>query len=281
MRNCQKDVEKFLVRNFLENAIGLTVRRLLSRLPPKPDIYAVVERNEQKSALEIELTEYQVDSSGDQEGGSPGARLNSFWRKVQASLYRRLSRKPLNVEVLVTLDNPSAVKVRTARAFAEELVRLARGFDFPASGSCNITVFKPRFPLMARYLHTSEACIVKDLHPEFPVLAKYASKLTLTRVSYTGFLWQCTNASAAMVGFSSKRVADDIRRKANNTYKWAKNSEKWLLVCASGDAIVGTAGPPPALDIWQDEALQAACIASPFERVYFWDRPHGWHKCLK
>jgi hypothetical protein len=276
----QKKVEKLLIREFLENVLGMTIRRLQGRSPPRADARAVIKANGRDAVLEIELTEYHVDRPCDQKGGSPGARLNSFWGNVRESLYRRLTRKPINVEVLVTLDDASAVKADKARAFAEELVRFARGFDFPPPGTCTITVFKPQFPRMAEYMPSSEDFIVRDLRPNFPLLAEFVTRLILTKVSYHALHWTCTNASAAMVGLSIERVKADVQKKANKAYKWGKNAEKWLLICASGGSIVGTAGPQPAPETWQDEELLATCSKSPFHRIYFWDRPHRWQKRL-
>jgi hypothetical protein len=144
-----------------------------------------------------------------------------------------------------------------------------------------VRVFKPQFPHMARYLGTSDRYIVSDLQAEFPLLARCVETLTLRKVSYHGFHWTCTNASAAVVGLLPERVGDIVRRKGNKPYRWARNGEKWLLICASGESVVATAGPPPTPAEWADLDLQAACKASPFDRVYFWDRPHRWHKRLK
>jgi len=281
MRSSQKVREKLLAREFLHDVLGMTIYRLLGRSPPRADCYAVIQRNEQTEIIEIELTEYQVDSLAGQKGGSPGVRLSSFWRKVKESLFRRLSRHRLNVEVIVTLEDASAVKNDIAPAFAEELVRFARGIDLPTTGMCTITVFKPKFARMAAYPPTSEDCFVKDLRPEFPILAKFVGTLRLSKVTYNSLHWTCTNASAAMVGLLPNRLEADVRNKSRKTYKWAKNSEKWLLICAAGDSIVGTACPHLAVDGWQDEELLAACKTSPFDRVYFWDRPHRWHERLK
>jgi hypothetical protein len=263
MRNRQKQVEKFLVREFLEKGLRLNVIRLLGRNPGpnsrRPDIYAVIEKDGGNTVLEIELTEYQVDTPSGKEGGSPGERLNSFWREVQESLWRRLSKGPVKVEVLVTLNDPSKVKKKEARGFAEELVRLARKFDLSASKDALFTAFQPKFPLLAQYVR----------------------KLILKKVSYYSFAWTCTNASAAMVGVLPKHVANLVQKKGNKTYTWAKKAEKWLLVCASGRAIVGHGGPPPNPVTWQDPELQAACKVSPFDRVFFWDRVRNWYQWLK
>jgi hypothetical protein len=263
MRSRQKQVEKFLVREFLEKNLGLNVIRLLGRNPGpnshRPDIYAAIEKNGGKVVLEIELTEYQVDTQFANAGGSPGERLNSFWREVQESLWRRLSKRPVEVEVLVTLNDPSKVKKVEARGFAEELVRLAREFDFSASRTVSLTAFQPRFPLLAQYVR----------------------KLSLKKVGFYSCAWTCTNASAAMVGVIPRHVANLVRKKGNKNYTWAEKAEKWLLLCASGRSIVGHAGPPPNPVAWQDPELQAACKASPFDRVFFWDRVRGWHESLK
>ena len=263
MRNRQKQAEKFLVRRFLEELLGFKIYRLLARNPGhnshRPDIYAVVEINEGRGLLEIEMIEYQVDVSNGQKGGSPGEKLKSFWLKVTESLRRRLTRKPIEVELSVTLKDPSSVKNKDARDLAEELVRLARGFDFSASKVASIKVFQPEFPLLTEHVRT----------------------LTLKKVSFYGIAWTCTNASAAMVGVSSKRVANLVGKKANKTYTWAKKAEKWLLVCASGRSIVGRAGSPPPEQTWQDPELQAVCKTSPFDRVFFCDLPAAWYARLK
>jgi hypothetical protein len=250
---------KSLVREFLEKVLGWTVCRLLGRHPPRPDIYAVIQKNGQKAILEIELVEYQVDTSTGEEGGSPGERLNSFWRKVQARLCRRLSKKPVKVEVRVTLKEPSKVKINDAGGFAEELVRLARGFVFPPWGTSTLTAFQPEFHLLARYIRT----------------------VTLKKVSYYTFAWTCADASAANVGISPRHVADLVRKKATKTYSWAKKAEKWLLICASGRSVVARAGSPPAPTVWRYPELQAACRNSPFDRVFFCDLPRRWYEVLK
>jgi hypothetical protein len=97
MRKRQKKVERLLVGEFLENALGVIVRRLLGRVPPRPDVYAVIEKLGRKSTIEVELTEYQVDTPSESKGGSPGARLNSYWQLVQQSLHRRLTKKDIIV----------------------------------------------------------------------------------------------------------------------------------------------------------------------------------------
>ncbi len=258
MRKRQKNIEKSLLREFLESALGLTIIRLLGRRRPRPDGYAVIEEHGRKAILEIELTEYQADVRT-LEGGSPGERLSNFWRKVQESLCRRLSKNPIEVEIRVTMKDPSKVKSKDARGFAEELVRLARGFDALASEARSLTTFQP----------------------EFPLLTLYVRRLTLNKVSFYSFDWTCADASAAMVGVSPKHLTSLVRKKASKNYRCAKNAEKWLLVCASGKSIVGHAGPPPPPTTWQDPELQAVRKAAPFDRVFFWDRVRGWHESLK
>ena len=76
----QKQVEKFIVRQFLENGLRLQISRLFACHPPRPDTHAVIEANGEKRVVEIELVEYQVDASTNKEGGSPGEKLHAFWR---------------------------------------------------------------------------------------------------------------------------------------------------------------------------------------------------------
>jgi hypothetical protein len=263
MRRQQKAAEKAIVRAFLENVLALHVLRLVGRNPSRyshpADIYAVVERDGGTAVLEIELVEYQVDASDGQEGGSPGERLNSFWRKVQDSICRRLSKNPVEVDARVTLKHPTKVKQKDAQGLAGELVRFVRGFSFAALEPESLTVFPEELPLMAEYVQI----------------------LTLTKVSHYSIVWTCTDASVAFVGVSPRHVASLIRRKGKKDYTWTKDAEKWLLVCASGRSVFGRAGSQPAPATWQDPELQAACIASPFDRIYFSDLPRRWYEQLK
>src|SRR5262249_5218033 len=154
----------------------------------------------------------------------------------------------------VTLHDHVNIKATDIRAFAEELVRFARAFDFPPSGEASPTSFPPDFPLLIQYVH----------------------RVRLKKVGYYAAAWSCTNASVANVGFCPDRVAGLILDKSQKRYAWGPNSAKWLLVCASGAAVVGTAGPRLSKSHRQEPEIQAACKASPFDHIYFWDRVHGW-----
>jgi hypothetical protein len=252
----QKKVEKFIVRQFLENGLGLQVSRLLGRHPPRPDAQAVIECNGQKRIVEIEFVEYQVDGK---EGGSPGEKLQSFWRKVQESLYRRLRQNRIEVDVVVTLNEPSHVKNKDAQNFAGELVRFARNFSLSALNTVSVDSFDP----------------------EFPLLAAHAKRLILKKVRFYSFAWTCTNASAHMVGVSPKIVENLVRRKSNKTYNWSDRADKWLLVCASGRSIVAHAGPRPNPGSWDHPELRSSCKTSPFDRIFFYDLVRGWADSLK
>jgi hypothetical protein len=263
VRKLQKEVEKFVAREFLEKVLGLKVLRLRGRNPSgnsqPPDVSAVIERDGAKATLEIELTKYQVDAPSGEAHGSPGERLNSFWRKVQESLRRRLSKKPVQVEVSVTLKDPAAIEQTDARGLAQELVQLARGFESSASPVAVVDTFPAEFPLLRRYIRT----------------------LSLKKVGFYSCYWTCSQVSAANVGLNPRIVANLVRKKTKKRYSWAKHSEKWLLVYASGQSVVSNVAAPPTPATWQDLELQAACIAAPFDHVYFCDLPRRWAKRLK
>lgn len=259
MSKNQKQVEKYIARQFLEKRLHLHLSRLLACNPPRPDAYAVINGAGYKRVVEIELVEYQVDAPNGKKCGSPGERLYSFWREVQESLYRRLRKNPIKVDVSVTLEEPINIKQNTDRDFGEELVRLGRQFSRDTSNFASLDRFSP----------------------EFPVLATHVQKLTLKRVGYFSFAWTCTNASAHMVGISPSLIENLVRKKSKKAYKWSKNAEKWLLVCASGRSIVAHGGPRPDPAIWADPELQRICKTSLFDRVVFYDLIRDWHKDLK
>lgn len=258
MRKRSKAIEKFLMRSFLENGLKLTVRRLLGRKPPRPDGYALVERDGRNVVVEIELTEYQVDAENREKGGSPGVALSRVWRKVQESLYKRLVRSPVKVEARVTLKAPY-IGVRDVRKIAEELVRQAREHSRGRAKTADVTTFGLGFPTLARYVET----------------------LHLQKVTYFGFMWPCANASATHVGLLPDHVADLVEAKVTNDYRWSPLSERWLLVCASAASVFETAGPEPFPVEWEHARLECVSAASPFDRVFFWDRAHNWCRVLK
>jgi len=253
------DVEKLLANEFLRDALGISVTTLVSQSEPRPDVYASVEDNGRMLKLQIELTEYHIDASRRQKGGSPGMRSQRLWRAVQASLGRRLTRAPLNVDVHVRLKDPLKTSESIALPLAAELVEFARRFDFGLSTAAVATAFGAKFPLLREHVH----------------------RLRLTKVTFNSFHWTCANISAAAVGLLPDRVAELIESKNRKTYSWFPNAERWLLICASGSAIVGTAGPRPLGPTWRNVRIEAACTSSPFDRIYFWDRPHEWHEGLK
>jgi hypothetical protein len=178
MRKSKKQIEKTLVREFLEKILGLPIRRLLAGRESRPDVYAVIETNGEEAVVEIELTEYQVDAPHDEGGGSPGERLRSTWAAVQDSICLRLRKKRIEVEVGVSLKYPYVVHKNDARELAEELVRMARVFEATASPPASLGSFGPEYPLLSRYVHA----------------------LKMKRVGFYSCHWTCCQASAANVG---------------------------------------------------------------------------------
>jgi hypothetical protein len=137
-----------------------------------------------------------------------------------------------------------------------------------------------RFAQGHEYSH-SESAPLPPFQPAFPLLARYVRGLQLWKVDCYS-TWTCTDTSAAHVGLRPDYVADLIKGKsAPGKHAWAENSEKWLLVYASGSPIVASAGSPPSPADWHNPELQAACRDSPFDQIHFWDLPHRWSERWK
>jgi hypothetical protein len=251
--------EKFLIRDFLESGLNSSLRRLVSRAAPFPDAYAVIAKNAKAVRVQIELTKYHVNIPSGSVGGSKGRRLQSFWNSVQASLRQRILPSSVKIDVRVTLKDSLVIPASDGCKFAAELFQFARDFRFPET----------------------EVATAQTFGASFPLLREYVQRLRLTKVNFKSFYWACSNAAAASVALLPTHVASLIEAKTARSYRWAKDAERWLLICASGDSIVETAGPRPPSQTWQDNGVREACASSPFERIYFWDRPHGWYRRLK
>jgi len=254
----KRDVEKFLLRDFLARSLDATVIRVLARKDPRPDCYAVVVEDGTRSVIEAEITEYHCDTPNNGAGGSPGERLERQWRTVQDYLLPRLNRRPLKFDVNVSLLHPTK-PIRDTRRFATELLQFVRS---------------------ARLTSDHRSDLIEQFPPGYPLLSRHISELRLRRSPFPNPLVVCDDASAAFIGLIPERVGQIIRGKSAKNYTWAKNALRVLLICASGNSIVGRAGRPMPDEFWQHPQIRDALALRAFDRVYFWERISGWFKQL-
>src|SRR6516225_5356402 len=97
--------EEALLREFLQAQPGLKILTLKMMIPPKPDAWVDIANSGQTRAIDIEITEYHVDSTHEAPRGSPGVMLHRVWQKIQEHVAPSLAANPLEVAVLVTLKD--------------------------------------------------------------------------------------------------------------------------------------------------------------------------------
>jgi hypothetical protein len=89
--------------------------------------------------------------------------------------------------------------------------------------------------------------------------------------------WTCVNLTTSPVAFNANLVVSIIQGKASRAHKydWDDAEEKWLLITAEARSISNVAGREEWLDEESCRTVRAV-DKSPFDRVYFWERPHDW-----
>jgi len=94
--------------------------------------------------------------------------------------------------------------------------------------------------------------------------------------------WRCLNISTGPIGLDLNCIRTVIENKTQKAtkYNWQLADEKWLLIATAGDYLSTHVGEPKERD-WNDPELRALCRASPFDRIYFWERIRRWYVLLQ
>jgi len=277
----KKEVE--LIRRFLQfmgyRILSLTVRE-------KPDAQATVEKDGRQLLLGIEHTQYHVDTPPGATGGSPGAKLASFWGEVQERLECLQESFKLPVDCRVRLHNDMEPRMNEAPHLADQLVRLAKKeleTAIPNRGDSveyNIRKRGEPKPIKKATPNGGQRVYINRLPDGYPLLQKYVRSLEIKNVVDSGvlFAWPCANTSVANVGVDPRHVATAVRNKAREAshYDWGDAKEKWLVICAHGSPIVSNAGPLPELVDWQRADLTQDCQSSRFDRIFFYQSLYPW-----
>jgi hypothetical protein len=275
MQPTKETLEQTYLREFLQDQTSLRISEIEMVMPPRPDAWATVREKGRLRTLDIELTKYHVDESSNVQGGSPGVRRDRIWKKVQQHLVGPLQTNPLKFDVWVTLKDKDFLPDRDVEAFAKELEQLVRNSSFP--GDILVMYCDARYTSMSSKTGQESA----NIPAKYTNLHNHLKKLRICKVSYEPLFWTCTNCSAANINVSPHLLAEIIETKSVKKYEWRESAEKWLLIYASGDAVVARGAPFPDFVDWQNEDLQKSCISSQFQRIFFWERVAGWTKSIK
>ncbi|MFW6119038.1 MAG: hypothetical protein ACOC7S_01735 [Planctomycetota bacterium] len=225
----------------------------------RPDAHMRVRKQGEELRLGIEHTLYHVDAPPGAEGGSPGHRLDAFWRAVQDSLEERLlPREPqLTANVHVFLRRDEEPRFSQAEAMAGELIRLAEENLPPEKGGVEM----------------------REFSGDYPLLDGYVERVTVTNIApAVSFRWGCADVSVSSVGVQLNHVVRAVNRKAEqcHDYDWGKVGGRWLMICAEGIPIVSGGGPYPERVEWRRDDVVAACSSSGFDRVLFYEWHYQW-----
>ncbi|HET6456934.1 MAG TPA: hypothetical protein VFI02_21250 [Armatimonadota bacterium] len=264
----QKQREKRGIRAVLEL---LGYRVTLIRGQEKPDTIVYVSKDGTKSKIGIEHTSYVVDALHGKE--SQGMGFYELWRKVSASIKRRLSHIPEveSVDGWVRFCTDVVPPHTCCRPLAAELIALAREFPM-AQGEekefCRRLKYEPR---------TKK---VVEIPTHYPLLRQYVEEVTLLNTGCHIRLWTCRNTSASHVGLSRRHIAEIITAYNGKAarYVWGNVDERWLIIAASGSPIFTTADPYPQWFEWDCPEIKVACTSLSFDRIYFWGGRFDWCK---
>jgi hypothetical protein len=263
-RAAQKGEELFYVQEFLRHQFGFALARVTCAPQEPPDAWAAVTNpNGTSRLLDIEMAEYHVDDPRDGPGGSPSRRAVGCWGKLQAQVASQLQALRVPVAMTIRFRDPLPFGNSRIRRLTDELVRFGQEF-------C------PGFDLAQT--HHDEFSSVS-----YPLLHEHAEWIALTRFDdLFGIFPDCSNLAAANVGVVPAHLKSRIELKSGRPFVWRPGAEKWLLIYASGVTPTSRAGPrPPDPSVWNDAELVAACEASVFDHIYFWERVRNWSQELK
>lgn len=272
-----KEVEKFLIRRFVQEMLGYTISRPI--WCERPDAILTLHKEHTRKRIAIEHTSYHSDA----EAGkcSPQTPIADFWKCVQISISRRFAQRRHLAEIggRVRLNTKqfigqpdSKTQEALARQFAKELVDFLECHSIPASEFV-------RYPP----LYTRPKVAVFS---EYPTLRALVSSMTLHRIPgaimFPRCSWMCDSISTGCIGLSVNSIRAAIQTKNEKAckYNWRSATEKWLLIVAEGGTLGEQAGAPDERE-WNDSELLALCCASPFDKIYFFEYPRSWYKSLK
>jgi hypothetical protein len=262
-----KEQEQFLIREFFHR-LGYTISR--AKWQERPDALMTLRKGNRIKRAAIEHTDYYNDAVP--RGGSPLAAVDTFWRKVQGSLVRRISQRQHlgGVEGQVTLTS----RLPTGRSRTESARQLAQ----------DIVDFLEAHPI-AQGHHRQFSC--RDFG-EHPTLQSLVGSLSLHRrtdrlTRGSRCSWTCLNLDDGSAGLDMSYIKSAIEGKTRKAekYNWEGAEEKWLLIVAPAFTLSNRVGGPPSDREWRDAELIDLCRHSPFDRIVFWERARSWYKCLK
>jgi len=164
---------------------------------------------------------------------------------------------------------------RDAQPFAEELLTLVRETSFRAN---QLTIYTDQ---RETEMWSRAGIESKTVPIKYQLVHHHVEKLHMWKVSYCHPLWTCTNCAAANINVDPILLGELIKRKYLKSYEWREGAEKWLLIYASGHAVVARGAPIPDFVDWKSEQLQKCCRESPFERIFFWECIRQWTVRMK
>jgi hypothetical protein len=260
--NQKQEDEARIVQSFLmtieERAVDIEAR-------DKPDVIVSMQGPGGAKRVGIEVRVYYSDEIADK--GSVGQQLNRFWAAVQQEIekLKTESGRLLKIHAYVELK-----KDRLGQARLGPLVkRLAKElFDFV---------------LNASETAISSTIIIADWEErkfsEFTGYRLMQNYVGEVRVRKGFFAFWDANVNASYVGVSPKRLAEIIAGKGRRAEDYATHGldELWLLIAAPHDTVFNAMHSFPDQAHLDDQVVLAACMGTPFNRIFFWSSPpHEW-----
>ncbi len=260
--------ERSLVREFLRHA-GFPFRDRGFRsveTVPGPDWTGTCLVDGHWQRIGIEVTEYQTDATFK---GSPGRMRDGLFQAVWRHLEPLLAGHPPARHYFgsIYFDRRNPLRQRDAKALAYELFAFVTDHvdAIPTKG-------------LRAFGRTGQYPWDPGDFDRYPLLKAHVDKLWVFPVSAIAqaYLWSYSNAACVgVVPPVVMRLLSDKAAKVSG-YDTRNTAELWLLICAGVAVPTDSAGPQACAKDLICPKISSAARSSGFDRVFFWERAHGW-----
>ena len=247
-----KEVEAFLIREFVCDALHYTVSR--AEWCERPDAILTLRKGRTGRQVAIELTGYFNDTTAGR--CSPLTPLSGFWKRVQRSLARRISHRLHLADLMGTVRLNATRFVGQPRAGTQEHLARQLAGQIVEFLETHPTANTARFPSHSSASPRSE-------FSEYPLLKSMVASMSVQRVPGAVLLprcsWRCGNITTGCIGLNLDNVKASVKSKNKKAakYDWRAANEKWLLIVAACGNLSEHAGAPEEQK-WDDLDLKQA-----------------------
>ena len=248
MESIQKQIERFLVKEFLE-AIGKSPEGKIL-MDDRPDSRVPIDGE----WIGIEVTCYYQGLSS--QGSKPQA-LKVEWEKIIRDFTNRLEGEGLShLTGVVSLNAEKIPKRNERESLVSELVQLVK---------TKTPVIDPNEKLEIQ---------IRDMKSSFSMMSQYLKTVSLWETGPARVPWKCRQTFVRSVGITDNEFLQIIRKKKREVKGYNRNGidSLWLLIVSTGESPASIATPDPErireLGFQHTEVVKL----TGFDKMYFYSR---------